>query len=616
MRQTRSEDVKANKSDASPGWGSGTFAVENQLPCRVRVHGDRGHLLTMAPLERRTIEADALAPFDREKMAREDQLFVAEQSKAERDSSAIVGLMVLALPLYLYIGFQLDNPLFWFGIPALAFLGALAAWARVKRGWTEVQRWAKQAMSLLLVAVLAVGLPAAVIWYSAGLDDAAREASSIGDALGTSPQFLARSLQLLFIAAASLLPALMYFVFDREQLGTLRDRFIQQVFRLDPSLKRLADMRAKYGPQIEEMYGPMRRATRARLLGGRLSPIVVATLLLTVGWTLTLLNTDVVPGANGEFPILSLFEPDASVVTFAFLGAYFFAIQLVLRSYLRGDLRPKTYGHIAVRLLIVVILAWVLQEIVGEQTNWLRAAVFVAGIVPETALRWIRELVRGRGPEWIKGGEDSNLTEPHPLSNLEGIDLYDLTRLTEEGVTNVEALAHHEFVDLVLKTRIPAPRLVDWVDQAILYLHARGDSKNAGDVPADTLWSRLQVYGIRTATDLQDASSARPESERGSFFKLLGKDEGPPYRVQVILDTLEDDEWLGYIRHWRRYSSFQSLVDIHAEHSRDPAAAAGIDQVIDVEKGSVVRKAFEAMGAALAAPEARGEGHPPKQDEG
>ncbi len=46
-------------------------------------------------------------------------------------------------------------------------------------------------------------------------------------------------------------------------------------------------------------------------------------------------------------------------------------------------------------------------------------------------------------------------------------------------MNNVEALAHHDVVDLMLATRIPVPRLVDWVDQAILYLHTV-DEKGKG----------------------------------------------------------------------------------------------------------------------------------------
>ena len=71
------------------------------------------------------------------------------------------------------------------------------------------------------------------------------------------------------------------------------------------------------------------------------------------------------------------------------------------------------------------------------------------------------------------------LDEPAPLTELEGIDLYDRTRLAEEGINNIEALAHADLVDLMSSTRISAAELVDWTDQAILYLRRRRHVRQA-----------------------------------------------------------------------------------------------------------------------------------------
>jgi hypothetical protein len=54
-----------------------------------------------------------------------------------------------------------------------------------------------------------------------------------------------------------------------------------------------------------------------------------------------------------------------------------------------------------------------------------------------------------------------------------------LARLYDEGVNNVQGLAHADVVELMLQTRIPVPRILDWVDQAILSLHA-GPTTRAG----------------------------------------------------------------------------------------------------------------------------------------
>jgi hypothetical protein len=66
------------------------------------------------------------------------------------------------------------------------------------------------------------------------------------------------------------------------------------------------------------------------------------------------------------------------------------------------------------------------------------------------------------------GGDDfAALDSPLPLTDIVGI-VYDRTHLASEGVTNIEALAHNDLVDLMLQTRIRSAS-VDWTDQAILH---------------------------------------------------------------------------------------------------------------------------------------------------
>ncbi|MDQ4059136.1 MAG: hypothetical protein M3124_08450 [Actinomycetota bacterium] len=580
---TSSSPSKESESDWTP---DSIYILRNQLPRRIRIEGDDGHRLLLAPFEQREVPGKSLHYFYKTSLDRRgDDLIVAEKTAGEQRLESLLGGGFWVFILYLMIGFQLEHVAFWAGIPVLGALVLVVIWVTQRRGGLEVARWIKQVLSLIIVVLTAVGIPAATIWYGTGLDDVAQTAGSPVELFETSPEALGRSLQLLFMSAASLLPALMYFLFDREQLGTLRDRFLQQVFRLDPSIERLNDLRAKYGSQIDEVYGTA-EASRARLLGGRLSPIIVATLLITLGWTLTLFDPDLRLSGDGGGTFLDLFVPQRSVVTFGFLGAYFFGIQLVLRSYMRGDLRAKSYSHISVRIFIVVILAWILQEVVGSGNTGLLVLVFLAGIVPETALSWIREFPRRFG--WsIKSS--SGLEELTPLTMLEGIDLYDRTRLMDEGVTNVEALAHHDFVELMLRTRIPAARLVDWLDQAILYLHTRSrpqteeldsnghkaDEQGGGEPWGRDVWASLHGYGIRTASDLLLASDllvasdsnaktlekttrgeSSPESsgEDGSQarYSSLREDEcNRADRLGVILATMADDEWLQHVLHWR-----------------------------------------------------------------
>jgi len=420
------------------------------------------------------------------------------------------------------------------GLP-LAFL---VAW----KGRDVILRILSQILSLVVILAIGVGLPGAAIYFFGG--------GAIHDGTA-SLALLGRLLQLAFVATASLLPALLYFLFDRQQLRTLRGRFEQQIFRLDPTVANLSEVRAKYGRQMDEAYGQS-SSGEGRLIRGTRWPILVATLVMSLGWILTLAPVGESPNADGPAQLLDLFRPQLATITFGFLGAYFFGLNTVLRRYVRGDLKPKAYSSITVRIIVVVILAWVIGVMFADRLDAVRLPlVFLVGIVPETGLTLIREALARRKGLGRLGGP---LEERHPLTDLEGIDLYDRSRLMDEGVTNIEGLAHHDLIDLMLETRIPVPRLVDWVDQAILYLH----------LPQNSDRERLRAYGIRTATDLEHAvnategraatkacASEAPKAGDSMLQLMDGGASSSPPRFRVILDALGDDEWLPCIRHWR-----------------------------------------------------------------
>jgi hypothetical protein len=414
-------------------------------------------------------------------------------------------------------------------------------------------------------------------------------------------------MQLLFIAAASMLPGLLYFQFDRERLGTIWEKFTRHIFRLDPTVTTEPALIAKYGYLMEEVFGRRQPTHRGRLLPGKLSPIVVATLVIVLGWLLTLLNPDV-GEVSDQGDLVSLFQPHESAVTFAFLGSYVYALGALLRGYVRRDLRPKSYTDITVRILTVVALAWLLQIFFPDDAPGLLVFAFATGLVPQTAFTLLREAIqssdatrsgdrvgkrwkrlwnRGTKDEAAGGGEPATrngmpdrrplpeLDDPLPLTDLEGIDLYDRARLGSEGITNIEALAHSDLVELLVQTRIPAPRLVDWVDQSIFYLHVpRNDSVSAWDDDSAgqlSSYGVLRRVGIRNATDLlraADKAKKRAENDKSAeedkraeedkcentFLQILGPaGDGGPARLSVIVDAIEDEEWISNLLYWRSH---------------------------------------------------------------
>jgi hypothetical protein len=403
-----------------------------------------------------------------------------------------------------------------------------------------------QGVVIALLVLVAVAAPASAIYYGTELSnviffDTWRHPSLVA---GADNQYIvvARLLQLILLIIVALVPALMYFQFDREKLSTLVDRWLHAIFRLDPSLGTVADVDAKYGRRVEEFYGARlgtgvgepRKRLHAR------SPVIIATLLIAIGWIVVLLNDT---SRSGDLPTFEqLFRPSPTPMTMAFLGAYFLSVQVTLRGYVRGDLKPKTYNVITVRILMAVILAWAMQALWG--TNQLVLALsFVAGILPNTILRRIRDV----GGRRKTGGEDE-LQVKSPLSQLDEIDVYERTRLEEEGITSVQALARHDLVDLILSSRIPVPRLIDWVDQAILLQHTPASAAKT-----------LRRLGIRTATDCLQVCADKSAS--GDLRVALGKDSSG-MSAELLEIVLDGDEWLSYIENWRRLDGTTAL-DVH-----------------------------------------------------
>lgn len=394
-------------------------------------------------------------------------------------------------------------------------------------------RFAAQTVSLVGILAIGVGLPAATIyWFGNG-----------GELLpGTSREAFARIVQLAFIATASLLPNLLFFLFDRYRLETIRTQLYRDLFRLDRRLQSRADVNARYGAQINEAFGPESEG-RGRLAPGTRWPVLLCTFVITIGWLVAFMPVGPVDTSALRTPL----TPNPVASAFGFLGAYFFALQLIARRYARGDLKPKVYGYITIRILTVAVLCWVLDAMTSSaEEHWVMLVVaFLIGIVPEEFFTLVREKLSGRGhmvPE----------SEKHPLTKLEGIDLYDRARLEQEGIVNVESFAHTDLISLVLETRIPVPRLVDWIDQAILYLHVVQDTSDEGR-------RSLRTFGIRTASDLLACwIAAEKRTEIDAFKKLLSPD-GPPYRLEVVRDALLDDEWLHRVTDWRDDSRVEVL---------------------------------------------------------
>lgn len=238
---------------------------------------------------------------------------------------------------------------------------------------------------------------------------------------------------------------------------------------------------------------------------------------------------------------LAVYTPVSSPVRFAFLGAYFFALQLLFRRYIRRDLRASAYVAVSLRIIIAVISVWVAVEVVamapasfvGSEANkqtvekFLLVFGFVIGVFPRVAWQVIQSGLKRVGSIIVP-----SLETQLPLRDLDGLTVWHEARLEEEDIENIPNMATADLVDLFINTRFPADRIIDWVDQAILYTHLGPDP-----VDEKTMYPRkhLAEHGIRNATSLvEDYNSSKFHKDQDEFEKII------PVNGRIAIRSLVD----------------------------------------------------------------------------
>ncbi|MCP4361116.1 MAG: hypothetical protein GY796_24170 [Chloroflexi bacterium] len=588
--------------------------IKNQTDKRIGIPVTKGkeeaehssqYLFILPPFGERTFD-EKETPVDYKPWKEQNIVTVQDVKEVTQDENAylslgcLVWVFLLGIPLGLFVP-ALKTPWYW-GVFTLVVVLILLYPVVIGRG-RMIKLWLMQMFHLVVILAIGIGLPAIIIYFFGG----GRDLLTMDSAGQPSLRLLGRGMQLTFITITSLFPALLYFLFDRQKLKTLRNGFFRTVIQLDPTILTLNDAESVYGERVEEIYGVEESARgKGRYLYGSRAPVFLTTLVMVVGWILVLLPIGPLPANFQSDDLLSLFKPRPMAINFGFLGSYFFALGMILRRYVRADLKPKAYSHITVRILTVIVLVWTLSlapdvwndvtdgvsnlvsqpaETTPEETDetqteeaqsaedkhpFMFMLAFFIGIVPETGTALLQDYLRGR--KRISSRIPS-LQEKLPLSHLEGINLYERARLLEEGIENIENLAHHDLIDLMLQTRIPVSRLIDWVDQGVLYLHLVDiiltvDEDEEQPTGIKKALHKLRRYGIRTATDLEGAcKAAKKRKELGILLGILDEPGDQVKRLQVILDTLSDDEWMAYIREWRDPSRYQDTVYVlNAEH--------------------------------------------------
>ena len=469
----------------------------------------------------------------------------------------------------------------WWLYPGIAVIIALITllvlFFKSKKG-EFLTNFLVQAINLLILMLLGpIGMPIIVMVFFGGILEFFRDPT----VNSLSAPLLARFIEVILIIVLSIIPGLLYFQFERKKMAVLRTRFIRNIMLLNPKVHTSDDAEILYGKMVDEVSERKGSSKKQFSIFSSGRPILLTTLLITLGWIISMWPVGQIVSVD-KFDLANFLIPRSTAVNFAFIGAYFFGLNLIFRRYARGDLTPKAYSHIIVRILSAIIIVWVLEATFinlsgsgDEEGNVLLLILaFGIGIVPETGTALLKDLLKTKK----FAGWFPSLSVTHPISELEGVSLYDKARLVEEGVESVETLAHHNMVELMLRSGIPISRLVDLFDQAILYLHTTGAIKKATNSKDKVKRGidALRENGIRTATDLllvvekldscienpKNSTKEKEIEKKNSFFQLIDPpgDSVSPSRMEIVLEAIKDDEWLGFIKNWRNQSVLKDEI--------------------------------------------------------
>ncbi len=320
-------------------------------------------------------------------------------------------------------------------------------------------------------------------------------------------------IELAVIWILSFLPGWLYLRFIGQRAGAIWDEFVLNLHRLrldepehlpqppvnsvffrdwfDGGGSMLSRHRNIYRQKFDAYYGRCVSAASedSPLKAGTFFPVVMATAIFAIGWTALFWDGTFLAG-----PPTTVLD----LLAYGFLGAYLFDIQMLMRRFFQSDLKPSAYTSAALRVVIVMIIVLVMHQLplVGGASRQAQAVMaFVIGLFPLVGMQALNRFVG----KFLKSPVPS-LQSAYPLSDLDGLNVWYEARLMEEGIEDMQNLVSANIVDVLLHTRVPVGRLIDWCDQAQLFVHLSPRPPGSDEARAKHARTALASFGVRSAT--------------------------------------------------------------------------------------------------------------------
>ncbi len=222
-------------------------------------------------------------------------------------------------------------------------------------------------------------------------------------------------------------------------------------------------------------------------------------------------------------PILQGLVNDAvlEAMRYGFIGAYLFSIQLIYRRYTTFDLHPSVYMYCALTILAGLAFNYAAAQAIATISQSTDTAQglgggmtallsFALGFFPLLAIQWLTRVA------YSALGFTNRRSEDLQLSLIDGVSQLHETRLRDHGIDNIQNLASVDIPFLLINTTFNAQEVLDWVDQAILYLYLA-----ASDIDS------FRRGRIRTISDFREMW--------GPLFNLPDNDDNNRHRTEKAL---------------------------------------------------------------------------------
>ena len=213
---------------------------------------------------------------------------------------------------------------------------------------------------------------------------------------------------------------------------------------------------------------------------------------------------------------------EATPHTWILLGGYFYGIAMLLQRWIRSELNNACIWRFNLRLVVVFVAGLLLMSLLdavgvdlGPGATLISGFAFAAGLVPDSAFRWIALRLHRMGATDAEA--DALFAASDLRRQIPTMSFWQCDRFSEQGIDSIQDLALTDIPELLMRTPLDALLLMRLVDRALL-IHQAGD---------DAVLFRRAHIDCATAVMWLSDTTGSPPADDARLLASLNQPEPP-----------------------------------------------------------------------------------------